>query len=146
VEQRLLTAFAALEMLSWVTEVLEAGMDETKWHDKGAARRLRRLLTRAKVDLRLSRGASPGPLVQFAQAEQQQDAPNALALVRHRVTHPKNPRDLYRFKGLVAEASRLACRYLELAILHRIDYRGHIADRTKLGGWIGECEPAPWTK
>jgi hypothetical protein len=146
VEQRLLTAFAALEMLSWVTDVLEGGMDEAKWRGKGAAWRLRRLLTGAKVDVTLSRGAQAGPLAQFAQAEQQQDAPNALALVRDRVTHPKNPRDLYRFKGLVAEASRLACRYLELVILHRINYRGHIADRTKLGGWIGDTEPAPWAK
>jgi hypothetical protein len=146
VEQRLLTAFAALEMLSWVIEVLEGGMDESKWRGKGSAWRLRRLLTSAKVDLTLSRGAHPGPLVQFARAEQQQDTPNALVLVRDRVTHPKNPRDLYRFKGLVAEASRLACRYLELVILHRIGYRGHIADRTKLGGWLGEADPAPWAK
>jgi hypothetical protein len=146
VEQRLQTAYAAIEMLSWVTEVLEGGMDEKKWrqHDGGSAWRVRRLLTKAKVDTTLAHGGA-GSLAEFAKAEGQQDMPNALALVRDRLTHPKDPTDIYRFKGLVGEASRLACRYLELLILHRIDYRGQIADRTKLGGWIGDSEPAPWT-
>jgi hypothetical protein len=147
VEQRLQTAYAALEMLSWVTEVLEGGMDEEKWrqHDGGSAWRVRRLLTRATVDIRLARG-SAGSLAEFAKAEGQQDLPNALALVRDRLTHPKDPGDIYRFQGLVSEASRLACRYLELVILHRIGYRGQIADRTNLGRWAGESEPAPWSR
>lgn len=144
VEQRLQTAYSALEMLSWVTEVLEGGMDEDKWgykHD--SAWRVRRLLTRAAVDTAFD---SDSRLAQFGKAENEGDAPAALAQVRHRLTHPKNPTDLYTTQGLVGEASRLACRYLELAILHRIDYRGHIANRTKPGRWIGEADIAPWAK
>jgi hypothetical protein len=144
VEQRLLTAFAALEMLSWVTDVLEEGMAEGKWRNKGSAWRVRRLLTSACVDLGLSQGEDVGALAQFAKAEGQQDALGAVVLVRDRVTHPKDVRDLYRYEGLVGQASRLACRYLELAVLHRIGYNGHTADRTKLGGWIGTSDPAPW--
>jgi hypothetical protein len=143
VEQRLQTAYSALEMLSWVNEVLEGTMDEDKWRYKGSAWRIRRLLDRATADTAFARN-NDTLLAQFGKSENMSDAPAALAQVRHRLTHPKNPTDMYRTPGLVAEASRLACRYLELAILHRIDYRGHIADRTKLGRWIGEADIAPW--
>jgi hypothetical protein len=81
----------------------------------------------------------------FAHAQQLQDEPSVLADVRHRITHPKDTGDLYRFEGLVAQASRLACRYLELAVLYRIGYSGHVANRTILNSWIGDSEPAPWT-
>ena len=145
VEQRLQTSYSAIEMLSWVTEVLKGGMNEAKWRHHGSAWRVRRLLTRANVDIQLPRDTAGRPLSQFAREERQQDAPAALALIRDRLAHPKDPRDLYRPGGLVADASRLACHYLELVILHRINYRGHIADRTKLGRWIGDVEPAPWT-
>ncbi len=150
VEQRLQTAYSALEMLSWVTEVLEGTptggkLDEDKWHKKGSAWRLRRLLGRTNTDLSL---AASGPMTQFAGAQcaPGSDQLQALALVRDRLTHPRHPGDLYQDKGLVAEASRIACRYLELAILHRIDYRGHISNRTVLGGWIGDAERAPWSE
>jgi hypothetical protein len=145
-EQRLLTAAAALEMLSWVTDVLEGGMDEGKWRSKGSAWRIRRLLTGASVDVALRGTNEMDALARFAKAEQLQDAPGAFALVRDRVTHPKDTRDLYRFEGLVAQASWLACRYLELAVLYRIGYGGHAADRTILNRSIWDSEPVPWTK
>ena len=145
VEQRLQTAYSALEMLSWVTEVLEGGMAEHKWSSEKADWRLRRLLSAAEVDSDIRR-ENDSILAQFARSEQLGDTAAALTQVRHRLTHPRNPTDLYRTRGLVAEASRLACRYLELMILHRIGYQGHVADRTKLGRWVGETDPAPWVR
>jgi hypothetical protein len=35
---------------------------------------------------------------------------------------------------------------ISLAIPHRIDYGGRIANRTRPGRWIAEADIAPWTK
>lgn len=83
-------------------------------------------------------------LAGFAKSERLGDGPAALAQVRHTLTHPKDPTALYQTKGLVAEAARLACSYLELTILYRIGYSGLIADRTKPGRWVGKGHRAPW--
>lgn len=144
VEQRIQTAYSAIEMLSWITEVLEAGMAEREWRRKGSAWRVRRLLSRANVDISLDRSGE-SRLSEFARVNRRAgDAPDALAKVRDRLTHPRFPTELYEMKGLVMEAWLLACHYLELVILHRIGYHGQIADRTKPDRWIGESDPTPW--
>ena len=145
VEQRIMTSLAALENLSWTTEVLQAGSDEAKWGQAGAAWRVRRLMTRAKVPLGIKRENSPG-LWSYARANGLGDGPAALIAIRNAVTHPKDTGSLYEEPGLVGEASRLCSRYLDLAILHRLGYQGQVADRTRTYGWAGECEPVPWAE
>jgi hypothetical protein len=73
IEQRLQTACSALEMLPWVTEVLEGGMDEAKCgykHD--SAWRIPRLLTSAAVDTAFDRHTDDR-LAQFEKAENEGD-------------------------------------------------------------------------
>lgn len=142
IEQRITTAFAALELLSWQRFVLEGTTDPDKHDSKRADQRLRAMLTNAKVPTSVPTHLSA--LVSFAQEEGLGDAPKAVTEVRHRLTHPKAPRDLYERKPLLTEAWLLTVRYLELLILHWISYAGHVIDRTKLGGFP-QLDPVPWS-
>lgn len=143
VEQRIMTSLAALEKLSWVSEVLEGGSEERKWRQNGSAWRIRRLMTFAKVPIAINQENSPS-LCAYARENGLGDGPAALIAIRDAVTHPKHTGSLYEKQGLVAEASLLGSRYLDLAILNRLGYQGHVADRTMTHGWMGDCEPVPW--
>lgn len=141
VEQRLTTAFAALELLSWQRAVLEGEADPNRHDSKRADQRLRAMLTKAKVPISV-----PGhltALVAFAHDEGLGDGPKSVTEVRHRLTHPKAPGDLYDRRPLLTDAWLLTVRYLELLILHWVGYTGHVVDRTKLGGFA-QLEPVPW--
>jgi hypothetical protein len=142
VEQRITTAFAALELLSWQRAVLEGGADPDR-HDrkKGADWRLRTLLTNAKVPIAPVPAHLPA-LKAFASDEGLGDAPKAVAEVRHRLTHPKLLDDLYDRGQLLTEAWWLTVRYLELLILHWVGYAGGVVDRTKRG-WP-QVDVVPW--
>jgi hypothetical protein len=143
VEQRIMTSLAALENLSWLSEVLEGGSEERKWRQNGSAWRIRRLMTSAKVPIAINQENSPS-LYAYAGENGLGDGPAALIAIRDAVTHPKHTGSLYVKQGLVGEASRLGSRYLDLAILNRLGYQGDVADRTRTHGWVGDCEPVPW--
>lgn len=132
VEQRLMTALAALEHLHWITY----GRD-----DGTADHRLRRLLTAASVGLHVVKEDQPA-LARFAAGA---DGPKVLIRIRHALTHPKEPQEVYGHSGLLGEASRLASRYLDLALLRHLGYGGNVTDRTKTAGWSGDSRPVPWT-
>lgn len=145
VEQRLLTTFTALEMLSWVTEVRERAPNNRRRKAKDAAQRLRRMLTAANVPLTVDAARTPA-LASWAKSQSKiGDGPAAISAVRNRLAHPKDNSDLYDAKGLLFEAHLLALRYLELLLLHRLGYTGHLCDRTRRARWAGESDPAPWT-
>jgi hypothetical protein len=141
VEQRITTAFAALELLSWQRAVLEGGADSDKHENKSAHKRLRALLTKAKVPIAPVPAHLPA-LKAFANDESLGDGPKAVAEVRHRLTHPKVLDDLYDRDRLLTEAWLLTVRYLELLILHWSGYAGRIVDRTK-PGWP-QVDTVPW--
>jgi hypothetical protein len=143
VEQRLSTAFAALELLSWQRAVLEGGVDPNKHDSKRADQRLRSMLAEAKVPISVPEHLSA--LVAFARDEGLGDAPKSVTEVRHRLTHPKSPGDLYDRKRLLTDAWLLTVRYLELLILHWTGYTGQVVDRTKLGGFA-QLDPVPWDR
>ena len=145
VEQRLSTAAAALEHLVWTADVLE-GPYTRKSFDAGsrasAHERLRQHLQRLRVPLAVDSARTPVLAACLPDA----DGPTAVLRVRNMLTHPKTPSELYEHEGLVGEAARLACRYLDLGILHRIGYAGHARDRTKTTGWAGDAAPVPWAQ
>jgi hypothetical protein len=131
VEQRLMTALAALEHLHWITY---------RRDDGSAHQRLRRLLSAASVDLDVVQ-EDQTVLARFAAGS---DGPQTLVQIRNALTHPKEPQEVYKHNGLLGEASRLASRYLDLALLHHVGYNGNVTDRTKITGWSGENRPVPW--
>jgi hypothetical protein len=142
-EQRIMASLAALENLSWTTEVRDGSRSEANWRGQKADWRVRRLMTCAKVPIEISQENSSS-LWAYARENGHGDGPAALIAIRDAVTHPKNTESLYESPRLLGEASRMCSRYLDLAILNRLGYRGKVADRTKTGGWSGECEPVPW--
>jgi hypothetical protein len=143
VEQGLMTSIAGIEGLSWVDEVVSGQVDHTKWRNKGAAWRIRRLLTRAQIPIYIDAKKTPA-LDKFAKDRSLGDGPSALIEVRDELTHPKDRRQLYQTLRLLGEASRLSSQYLDLLILHRLRYQGHITDRMKLDGSDWDSQPVPW--
>ena len=141
VEQRITIAFAALELLSWQRAVLEGSADPVKHENKKAAWRLRAMLKAAKIPISPIPAHLPA-LKAFAKKEGHSDAPQAVAEVRHRLTHPKVLDDLYDREHLLTEAWWLTVRYLELLILHWVGYTGGVVDRTKQG-WP-QVDTVPW--
>jgi hypothetical protein len=148
VEQRLMTTIAGVEELSWVDEAASPQFDETRWRNKGAAWRLRRLINKAHIAVHIDDGKTPA-LAKFAKDQGLGDGPAALIEVRDELTHPKDRQQLYETAGLLGEASRLSSWYLDLLILHRLarvrGYRGQRgAHGTGQAGrghlWLG-CDP-----
>jgi hypothetical protein len=143
VEQRLMTAIAGIEELSWVDEVASGQLDETQWRNKKADWRIRRLLNKAQIPLHID-AKNTSALAKFVNDRSLSDGPAGLIGVRNEVTHRKGRRQIYQAEGLLGEASRLSSQYLDLLILHRLRYQGHTIDRTKLDGWAGDSQPVPW--
>ncbi|MDJ0356331.1 hypothetical protein [Paenarthrobacter sp. PH39-S1] len=145
VEQRLMTSLAAIENLSWATEVLTERLTEANWRGRRSDWRIRRLLSNASIPIHLNPLRSPC-LAEYSREHGLGDGPLVIVDIRDRLTHPKNTEDLYSRPALIAETSRLARRYLDLLVLHYLGYEGRVADRTRVRGWVGESDPSPWNK
>lgn len=139
IEQRISTAFSALERLAWQRDILEDGRTDKREH---MHKTMRRRMTAARIPL----GIPPHlqALAKFAADENLGDVASALCEVRHRLTHPKSPSDLYDRPNLLTETWLATTHYLELLILHWIGFDGDVVDRSVLSGWAGTTKPAPW--
>lgn len=140
-EQRILIAFAGIEHLAWVRLVNEDEGDPQAVNSRHADWRLRQLLSRAKADIKVP--AHLPALAAFAR-QGNMDAPKAVANVRHLLTHPKNPSDLYEQEGLLLDTWLALRHWLALLIFHWVGYNGRIVDTSKVRGWAGETIPVPW--
>lgn len=148
VEQRIMTSFSGLELLSWVVLKLAQGMSNSEYESLRAGGRLRQLLDQANMPTAIDPMLQPA-LAEFAADEsgtdQPLDGPAAVARVRNRLVHPKAPQDdIYQRKGLITDTWLLTRHYLNQLILHWIGYTGSY--QTFLGqcGWVGDVEPVPW--
>ncbi|MEV4384687.1 hypothetical protein AB0J68_02995 [Micromonospora sp. NPDC049580] len=145
VEQRITTAFSALENIEWVELVLSGRVNEAvygkRWHGEA---RLREVLRLASMPTNFSEFDLPA-LEQFAKEEELTDAPAALVRFRNRLVHPKSPRDeIYHIAGVSKDAWFLARHYLTMLILHRIGYNGNYSKQMPPFGWFGSTEQVPW--
>lgn len=145
-EQRITTALAAIEYMAYVDEVLSGEKSEEEFRHKrdNAPKRIRRRLIKAEIRLGIDQVRCP-ELAAFAETENW-DGPKAITRVRDEVVHLKDRRILDGPGSPLPNAARLASRYLDLLILHRLDFQGHTRDRTKLTGYEGESDPVPWAK
>jgi hypothetical protein len=89
--------------------VISGQVDHTKWRNKGAAWRIRRLLTKAQVPIYIDAKSTPA-LDTFAKDRGLGDGPSALIEVRDDLTHPKDRQQLYQNLSLLGEAFRLSSR------------------------------------
>jgi hypothetical protein len=140
VEQRLMTCAAALDLHSSLREAAAGEVEE-----RDSYRRLSKVLKAAAIDLGVDQKLLPS-LSTYQRQKAFNDGAKALVEIRHALVHPKADAELYAIPGLVAEASRLALRYLELALLHWLAYNGEVVDRTDRTRWAGESDPVPWQR
>lgn len=145
VEQRLLTTMAALDHYWWAfarKRGVRLGPKLYK-HDGEATRKIRGLLQAIGIPQALP---DNGELLEYALEHSLRDTAQTLTYIRNRLTHPEATEQLYERNGLVADASRLARRYLDLVLLWELGYGGHACDGTILNRWSGESDPVPWIR
>ena len=80
----------------------------------------------------------------WGRSEGHADLASTVVAVRNAVTHPKPGIDIYAPDGLLLQAWRLSVHWLQLAILRRIDYRGHAVDTADFTRWAGTSTSVPW--
>ncbi|MCT9931813.1 hypothetical protein N5079_16495 [Planotetraspora sp. A-T 1434] len=139
-EQRVLLAVAAIEHLAWIRLVHEQGMDPKKVDSEKADWRVRRLLSDAGISIFVPKHLPA--LAAYAKA-QGGDAAKAVAEVRHNLTHPKNPSDIYLHKGLLRESWLILSHWLGLLIFSWVGYKGRVIDTSNLNRWSGDTIPMP---
>lgn len=148
VEQRIMTAFSAIEHLTWVVLKVRGGMSKRAYDRLGAAGRLREVLNHAGIPCGID-GQVLSKLEAYITAAQSvegpRDGPTAVARIRNEIVHPKEPRGtIYTPKGLVQEAWFLVYHYLTLLLLFEVAYRGSYQSVIKEDRWYGDVEPVPW--
>ncbi|MGH3565221.1 MAG: hypothetical protein ACRDRH_04155 [Pseudonocardia sp.] len=147
VEQRIMTAAAAIEHLTWVRLRLTEVLSGSEYDGLRAHGRLRRLLDDANIPTTIDAELLPA-VHRFTAAEQEpvRDAPEAATRVRNKIVHPKSlPEGLYRHDGLVRETWFLTHQYLVLLTLHHIGFSGSFQQMLRPGGRSGVVQPVPWT-
>ncbi|MBL0888561.1 hypothetical protein [Myceligenerans indicum] len=146
VENRIFSAFPAIENLSWETFVLGGVVSKAEFEDQKrwpTARRLRELLVRAQIPIGIDQKRLPA-LHQLA-TEKRLDGPETVTWVRNRLIHPKDPHDrLYTRERLVAEAWQQSREYVCLLLLHAIGYTGGYLGAIPPHGWLSDPAPVPW--
>jgi hypothetical protein len=146
VENRIFSAFPAIENLSWETFVLGGLVSKREFEDSKlwpTARRLRELLIRAQIPVDVDEERLPA--LQRLAAERGFDGPGAVTWVRNSLIHPKDPHDrLYARESLVVEAWQMSREYICLLLLHAIGYTGGYLSAIPPHGWLGGPAPVPW--
>lgn len=149
VEQRIMTAFTAIEHISWVALKLARRVSGSQFDALGTSGRLEKLLSLANVPCDIDDQALPA-LYRFAEREGGSEGPlsgpAAITKVRNKIVHPENIRDkLYKESGIPRDAWLLTVQYLTLLLLWELKYAGKYQKIIPPNRWFGEVEPVPWT-
>jgi len=148
IENGVVLAHIAFETLGWTLLVEDLKSLSSSGYDKiNASDKLRLLLSHARISLQIP--AEFASLESFAKAENCQDAPDALALLRNAYVHP-SPNSRKRLDRTDTEAQYqawvLSMYYLELILLHLFNFNGEISSRLVSCGWKGgEVRRVPWS-
>lgn len=142
VEQRIITAYAALEHLAWIRLVIEGQRDFNKVNREKSDWRIRRLLEVSGVPGDI--GAMLEDLDEYAR-QRGIDGPGAAASVRDSITHPNRARASEQDSPPYSDVWLLLQRWLSLTILSWCGYDGLAADQRVRGRWSGEGDPVPWS-
>ncbi|MDQ3403433.1 MAG: hypothetical protein M3548_08555 [Actinomycetota bacterium] len=148
-EQRILTAFPALENLQRITLVLGGQVTPKQYGNSNnwpGHKRLRRLLQQARIPCEIDPTELP-VLAAFAAAENHADGPAAVVNVRNKIVHPKRALgDIHRFDGLTVDAWLLTRHYLTLLILHSVNYQGSFVRLLPPFGRATHSHRVPWVQ
>lgn len=153
VDEGLIQALIAFELLGWTTLVQESGrVSASKYKKARGDRNLARLLEYCGIPdsvpghLSLA-SATANSLVADGKIDSP-TGPRLIYYVRNAVIHPTvNKRVLVKSLGGkgIWEIKTLALHYLELVLLYLLGYSGPYFDRTNLGGYVGRTSTTPWS-
>lgn len=120
-------------------------MNAKKWRGEGAGTHVARLMEWLKVDLTFTSASGRDTLSAWGRQQGHESLAFSVVEVRNAVTHPKPGQNIYEHDGVLQQAWLLVAFWLQLAILRRIDYRGHASDTADRTRWAGDSDPVPWT-
>lgn len=145
VQLGVITTQAALELLFWVTFVeTNKRISKSGFRKIDAKDQMRLLLTEASIPLDLPDGLDE--LIRVGKKNSFTTGPEALTFMRSRVVHPDTQGQLKNIPpGAIIQAWALGNWYLELSLLHLLQYDGEYHNRLK-GGFELQKEPVPWAK
>lgn len=157
VEASLQLAQAGLELLAWTR--IRPTMSKSQYDKLHFAGELRQLLQWANISPQVPaslpqlrnyqqrRQAANPKLDPARNPDKKGDAPEILGEIRNDLTHPKldslNP-EVYTVPDAITDAWRLSLQYLDLLLLHWIDYRGSYLSRLPDTKWDFDVSPVPW--
>ncbi|MGI9003689.1 MAG: hypothetical protein ACR2GH_18890 [Pseudonocardia sp.] len=149
VEQRIMTAFAAIEHLTWTRLVTIGGMSKSEYGKlRPHYQRLERALAEAKIPDGVEREMLPAlyDAVQRRPDVVPRSGPAIACHVRNMIVHPTDHEDeLYRRdEGLVTQGWLLTHHYLVLLILHHLGYSDTYQPLLRPNAWEGTVELVPW--
>lgn len=140
-EAKIMLASAGLEYLGWVNLKLSGRKSGKEYKALSARDVLSLLLGDASIPT-----AVPAELnaLSTLSSRERFDGPSAVAWVRNRLVHPKDPSEPYRIADLVWQTSQLLLEYAELLVLHRVGYAGRFRRRYPPSRWAHTTESVPW--
>jgi hypothetical protein len=110
---------------------------------KDGYKKLERLLTNSKLPINYADIDSDLISELLTLAEKKSiSLPKAITEIRNRLTHPEKNKDIHP-SSIRIDAWRLSLWYLELTILHLINYRGVYKNRLRFT-WEGDYDELPW--
>lgn len=132
----------ALEQLAFEYCVNEKTLISAEGFEKlAAADQLRMLLSSLDIPIAIPEEAKN--LSGFARAENWEDAPRAITIIRNRLVHPKKKGKNY--SSAFYDTWNISLWFLELVILRLCDYDGEYGNRITQE-WAGEKENVPWAQ
>jgi hypothetical protein len=146
-EVRIAMAQAGLELMAWVILVADPATKQLSpsafRYSTSAEDKVERLLTRAKISRTIPRSLTA--LKRAAKKEGWSNGPQAITRLRNRVTHPRQKDGAFGPRGAVwIDTWMLTTWYLELVILHWIDYRDEYSNRLDRSRTEFDTKPVPW--
>lgn len=139
-EAKVSLAQSGFEYLAWVTNVLEGNRSAKEYREVWAHKKLSEMLARAHIP-----DSIPPELEGLAKLapSDKQTGPLATTWLRNKLVHPKDPAEPYRIESAVWSCWMLSLEYLELLLLHRLEYRGRYLPK-RPGIWAHRSAPVPW--
>ncbi|GAA2018606.1 hypothetical protein GCM10009719_31920 [Nocardioides kribbensis] len=139
-EAKVSLAQSGIEYLAWVQNVIEGTSSATSYKGLPAHAKLNDMLSVAQVPLII-----PPELEGLARLapSNMQTGPLATTWLRNKLVHPKDAAQPYKIESALWSCWLLSLEYLELLLLHRLDYRGHyLPKRPHI--WAHQSIPVPW--
>lgn len=149
-EQRISTAFSAIEHLLWQRLVIIGKMSKSAYRkdDFEAHQKLSMVLVQAGIVDSIDPDSLPSmyAIAQKRAKDLPKTAPAIACWVRNMIVHPTGHEDVLYGVGnnVVEEAWTVTHQYLVLLLLHHVGYMGSYRPMLKPGGWEYEVEPVPW--